>query len=111
MRFEDWPQRLDAEIERARSREFAYGAHDCCLFAADIVLAITGVDPAAHLRGYTCAIAAARIVAAHGSIEALASSLLGEPVSPKSAQRGDIVITRPRIRDGDGEAEADCAGI
>jgi hypothetical protein len=50
-RYEDWPQRLVAAIEAARGRPFSWGAMDCCLFAADVVLAMTGVDYAAGFRG------------------------------------------------------------
>ena len=46
-----WRQQLDALIASRMAAPFAWGAHDCCLFAADAVLAQTGEDPAAEFRG------------------------------------------------------------
>ncbi len=48
---EDWPERMNAVIEEARDKPFAWGEHDCCLFAADVVQAITGKDYAKEYRG------------------------------------------------------------
>jgi len=46
----DWPERLLAALAAARDRPFRWGEHDCCLFAADLIEAVTGVDPAAAFR-------------------------------------------------------------
>lgn len=43
-----WDARLHAAIEAARAKPFQWGVHDCCLFACDCVLAVTGVDMAAE---------------------------------------------------------------
>ncbi len=51
VRAQDWEQRLHAFIESRRSAPFAWGTHDCCIFAADWVLALTGKDIAADFRG------------------------------------------------------------
>ena len=50
-RLEDWPERLAEAIEAANERPFSWGRHDCCLFACDAVMAMTGVDPAKPFRG------------------------------------------------------------
>lgn len=50
-RLEDWPQRLEALIQAAENVPSKWGERDCCLFAADVVLALTDVDPAAEFRG------------------------------------------------------------
>jgi hypothetical protein len=50
-RLPDWPERLAALVEARRHAPFAWGSNDCLLFAADAVLACTGVDPAAAWRG------------------------------------------------------------
>lgn len=88
-RHPDWPERLAAAIDARRDVPFAWGANDCCLFAADIVLAITGVDLAADLRGMRRA-AAARYARQAGGVRALAASRLPE-VAPALAGRGDVV--------------------
>ncbi len=87
-------------LERAHAK-FAWGQHDCALFAADGVLAMTGVDIAADFRGKysdeagamaliksltggaTVADAAAWCAAKHG---------LAELKPAKMAQRGDLVV-------------------
>lgn len=96
MRFEDWPTRLDAFLESRKQTAFAWGEHDCCLFACDAIQTITGVDLAADYRGkYSTAKEAldlmgeedigdmmTRIGAQHGVVEV--------PVA--YAQRGDAVL-------------------
>ena len=47
----DRPAALAALIEAHRETPFAWGVHDCCLWAATAVQVQTGEDPAARLRG------------------------------------------------------------
>jgi hypothetical protein len=112
VRFRDWPKRLAAQIEISNARRFAYGQQDCGLFPADCILAMTGVDLAAELRGYDSKIAAYRIIARHGSLEALATALVGsDPVHPSRAHRGDLVLGFPPLADGEtGESLGLCLG-
>jgi hypothetical protein len=53
IRLPDWRTRLDVYLsDVASAREaFAFGAHDCALFAAGAVEAMTGADIAAPYRG------------------------------------------------------------
>lgn len=60
-RLKNWPSLLDAFIESRRNEPFRWGVNDCGLFAADAVRAITGIDPAAAIRGYRTAFGAARL--------------------------------------------------
>lgn len=90
------------------SREFAFGAFDCCLWSAGWAQIATGADPAADLRGYDSKTAAYRIVSTYGSIEKMVTTLLGrDPIHPAFAQRGDIVLVRDRGAMG---AEIDMTG-
>lgn len=98
-RLHDWQTRFAEFARGRRSQPFGWGVNDCCLFAADAVQAITGEDPARELRGYTTALQAARIVKAHGDLKALASSVLGESVSPLMANVGDVVLVDVLGRD------------
>ncbi len=50
-RLKDWRPRLVGYLEEVRSRPFAYGQHDCALFAAGAVEAMTGEDLATDFRG------------------------------------------------------------
>ena len=96
-RIDNWPRTLNALIEERRAASFAWGAHDCCLFAADGVRATTGADPAADLRGrYRTALGAARLIRRRfaGDIEAIPSALGFAEIPPALARRGDVVSYR-----------------
>lgn len=91
MRFENWPSLLADFL--ADEKPFAWGKRDCCLFAADAVLCITGVDHAKKFRGrYTTARGAAKVIAKHGGLEELVNKTGFEPIAPLMAQRGDVVL-------------------
>lgn len=50
-RLSDWDRRLADVTERHASTAAAWGVCDCLLAAADAVEAVTGIDPAADVRG------------------------------------------------------------
>jgi hypothetical protein len=103
-RREDWPARLGEAIEEARVAGFVWGKNDCCLFAANAVRAMCGVDPAAGFRGYATARGAAARLKEYGGVAALAAiqaRRFGWPeVAPATARRGDVVL----VEDAGGEA-------
>ncbi|NKE64514.1 hypothetical protein RAMLITH_01665 [Ramlibacter sp. RBP-2] len=92
-RLHDWQLRL-AEFARERQdMPFAWGVNDCFLFSADAVMAVTGYDMAAGLRGtYSDERQAGRILRERGGLAALVDSQLGERVPPLMANVGDIVL-------------------
>lgn len=107
MRLENWPERLSHLISDSDHRSFTWGAHDCCLFAADAVMELTGVDFGAELRGtYSTALEAARILKKRGGVCGIASAALGAEIPPMMAQRGDIIM----YRSANGEALGVCIG-
>ena len=103
-----WTRRLDALLAAHADRPFAWGSHDCCTFAADVVHTLTGHDFMADLRGtYTGRRHAARLLAeltatanpgggkaGNGMppLLAFAYARLGSPMVPGHAQRGDVVL-------------------
>jgi len=97
VRRDDWPQRLSAVIRAAPIQPRAYGVHDCGLHAADGVLAITGEDPAADLRGqyhdYRGSLRILQVRRGVRSLEAWADSLFPR-VDPVLAERGDWALVR-----------------
>jgi len=99
MRREDWPERLAALLAERERLPFAWGERDCCLFAADCVLAVTGVDPAAELRGTyaTAGEAGTLLFQRFGGgviemIEAMALRHGWEEIPVGLAGRGDLVL-------------------
>lgn len=105
--------RLLAERERA---PFKWGTVDCVLWAADAVYAQVGVDPAADFRGrYSSGLQAQRVIAAAGgSLHAIASAALGDPLrSPMLACAGDVgLVMGPVVGEaGHRAALAVCLGL
>ena len=81
------------EIEAARTRPFSYGDHDCCLFAANVVEAMTGVDPATEWRGRYCSKRGAyQFIQELGGLGKLVSSVFGEPVCRNQVHKGDLAL-------------------
>lgn len=93
-RFADWPQRLAQHLATVKAAPFAWVANDCCTFTAAGVIAITGVDRMAPLRGkYKGKAGAARLIARAGGLEALVTQFLSEKLqAPAMAGRGDVVM-------------------
>lgn len=95
-RREDWPSRLAAALEEARDKPFRWGSHDCGLFAADCVLAMTGTDPAALYRGQYDDEAGARETMQRlsgGGLRAAWTAALGPAMNNvRMAKRGDVVL-------------------
>ncbi|MDM0024070.1 DUF6950 family protein [Variovorax saccharolyticus] len=98
-RLQDWQLRFAAFAKERASMPFAWGSNDCCLFAADAVLALTGKDWGADYRGgYDDAKRALRAMPA-GGLREVASRALGEPVSPLLAAVGDVVLMESEGRE------------
>lgn len=93
MRHPDWQIRTIHTIQAASERPFCWGESDCCLFVADVCLAVCDKDPASAYRGrYRTEIGAKRVLAkTHGSIAA-ALDVLFERVPVAMAQRGDALV-------------------
>ena len=80
-------------LRAAEHTPFQWGRHDCCLFAADVVMVLTGNDPAHDLRGtYGNKDEADAVLAVHGGLAALCDARFGPRVPVKLAQRGCIVL-------------------
>ncbi len=105
-----WQTReLHEFFQQREGQPFAWGVNDCCLFPADAILAMTGVDLAEDFRGrYTDEASAFALIAeiTGGSTVADAAAWCaakfelpewvdGEGVPrPLFAQRGDLVVVK-----------------
>ncbi|MDA3888699.1 MAG: hypothetical protein PF443_07845 [Allgaiera sp.] len=93
-RFTDWQSRLISYLHDVLRRPFQEGMHDCALFAAGAVEAMTGEDYAAPYRGrYTTTLGGLRILRKDGYDDhvALAAAHLAE-VPGAFAQPGDLAV-------------------
>jgi hypothetical protein len=90
----DWKPRLIEWLASIARTPFEVGKHDCALFVAGAINAMTGEDPAARFRGrYTTVRGGLRVIRAEGfndPVEMIANRL--EEVAPLMAQVGDIAV-------------------
>ena len=93
-RKQGWQLEFEKCVAENYHTRFEWGTHDCCLWAANLVLAITGHDVAADFRGkYSTAKGAVEILEAGEGIATLwTKHLCAEPVSPLFASIGDVVL-------------------
>lgn len=93
-RFPDWQQRLTAYLHGIARLPLEYGRHDCALFAAGAVLAMTGVDFAADWRGrYTTRRGGLRIMRRSGYHDHVAFvRATFPPVAVAMALPGDLAV-------------------
>ncbi len=101
-RIEGWEARFEAFIDSRREQPFRWGINDCCMFAADAVFELIGIDLAREYRGsYDNAQGAARTLAILGGLAAGVGDVLGKPMPHMyCAQRGDVVLIDAFGRDG-----------
>lgn len=92
-RYPDWRARLTLHLARVHALPFRPGRHDCALFAADCVRAMTGFDPARGLRGYRTLAEGHRRAQAKGFADHVAvfAALLDE-CQPMMARAGDVAV-------------------
>lgn len=87
--------------------------HDCCMWLADWVLAKTGVDPGARLRGrYRTATGCLRVLRQEGGVLALVSRCAVAAGLPRTDEprAGDIGVVRLLTASGLQSVGAICTG-
>jgi hypothetical protein len=92
-RLEGWEKRLADHIDDARGKAFDWESHNCWLFAAGAILAITGVDAGKAYRGPKTMGGFLRRFHRLGGVEAAMKDWPKQPI--KSTRRGDVVVVRP----------------
>jgi hypothetical protein len=107
MRSRHWATRAFHAFLQARAyTPFAWGVHDCALFAADGIEAMTGIDIAADFRGkYSDEAGALEAIKAIAGGETVADAAawcaakhgIAELARPLFAQRGDLVVYRDPV--------------
>lgn len=106
MRRDDWVEQLWTAIENDAQTPFVWGQHDCCLFAAKVVDAMTDGSFVSQLQAaYQDEAGALQFIADQGGLESAVSGFLGAAKTGRP-QRGDVVMY-----DGEnGETLGICAG-
>ena len=95
MRVTDWQIRLADLVHRRHLQGFAWGERDCVTWAADAVLAVTGRDPLADLRGQWHSHEEARAAILRcGGLARACSARLGPRIKPALAAAGDVGLLR-----------------
>ena len=105
MRFENWERRLNATVRKYERLPLKWGEHDCVLFAAECVHALTQKDPGlGYRRTYSDAAGALRLISEHGGLESLVETALAsvgivaERIAPTFMQRGDVCLVETEGR-------------
>lgn len=93
-RLPDWRARLVSYLAQAQREPFNPGRHDCALFAAGAVAAMTGQDYAAPYRGrYTTLRGGVRVLRREGFEDHIALAAHHLPARPVSfARPGDLAV-------------------
>jgi hypothetical protein len=105
-RIAGWEHALANYVEAARHVPFAWGRHDCLLFATGAMKLLTGIDPVDWLPEYSNPGEAYVLLRryAGGDVDAAITKYLGPPLaSPLMARRGDIACVLPLTRNDFGE--------
>ena len=98
-------KKLEVFLQNCQSKTFVWGKHDCVIFAADAVKAMTGHDLARSYRGlYTNQFEAYEIIARADGLgkitdkecETYGFSKIDHPMK---AQRGDLVMIVTKLGD------------
>lgn len=95
IRRNDWPERLSELLGSWRTRPFKWGEADCVYFARDTLAKITTKDwNILEIPPYTSAREARRALRDSGfrDLPDLLTQLLGCPVAPAMARRGDLLL-------------------
>lgn len=93
MRREDWTEKLAESIEASRIKPFAYGQHDCVLFALGVADSLTGADLASRFKGeYSTDLGAARMIKRMAPTLADAVDTEFRRQSVELSGRGDLVL-------------------
>ena len=92
-----------------------WGRDDCMLAVADVVLTITGKDPARRFRGtYRTKLGARRVLGRSGTLRAArasASALHWKPIAPADAKPGDVGLIAISVKGARGKVIKDYAAM
>ena len=94
MKYPDWQKRFWQVLESKREATFAYGTHDCVLFAASMADAISDADYMERAReAFSWSNAREALVLTHGKdLQSLIESVMGPMQRWQYMSMGDMVL-------------------
>jgi hypothetical protein len=95
MRKENWDVEFNKYINTLNTKEYKYGSYDCCIFAADAVKAITGIDYMEEFRGKYNSVEEgneALKTIGKGSLYRTLRAKFGKPVRGCYGRKGDVAF-------------------
>jgi hypothetical protein len=108
VRVAHWQAEFFRVLDEARDKPFDWDGWTCFDFAATVYTALTGrADPRPAFGTFAGEREAVVALNHAGGAEAILRSVLGEPIHPATAQRGDIVL----VEFGNGPQPAVCCGL
>ena len=89
-------------LDKYKASEFKYGTLDCCLFVANVIKDMTGIDYAVQWRGrYRSEFGALRMIAEHKDMHGIACAAFGKMRPVWSVRKGDPVLLNPELVEHD----------
>jgi hypothetical protein len=108
VRVANWQAEFFRVLDEARDKPFDWAGWTCFDFAATVYMALTGKgDPRLAFGSFASEREAVVAMGHAGGAEAILRTVLGEPIHPATAQRGDIVL----VEFGNGPQPAVCSGL
>lgn len=103
LRIDGWQKRFWAYLAAAREKPFAWGAHDCVMFATGAIDAVMGTDYYAQALvryPYSTEAGAMGLMQQFGGITGLVESFLAPHVNWGQLTQGDVVLAMPTMLHG-----------
>lgn len=89
-----WEQQLPELLTRWSASEYSMHRASCLHFARDVIVTLCGGEPldalAVTLAEVTSPLGAARLLHRYGTADAIITAVLGAPIAPLHARRGDL---------------------
>lgn len=90
---EDWVDKMWLAIKDSEDEHFEWGKHDCCLFSAKVVDAMSDSNFLQKLlNSYSDDKSALEFIKSFGSLREATASFLGAEAPLSFMQRGDVVL-------------------
>ena len=107
-RLPGWEDALPALLARWQASTYAMHSSSCLHFAREIIIALIGGEPleslGVRLAEVTTPLGAARLLHRYGDAAAIITAVLGDPLPPLLARRGDLAaVFEPDAEAGRGD--------